>query len=226
MKFNIAPILNNFRCKGNLFETKIHKIGHIHDTYIAVFQKEDGKFQRYLLQHINHHVFKAPTELMENIHNVTSHLREKIAAAGGDPARETLTLVPTKEGKHFLKTSAGDYWRAYLFIENAQAYEAIKSLDHVYHTSRAFGKFQRLLRDFPAERLHETIPGFHHTPKRFEAFMAAAKKDSQNRARFVGEEIGFVKARANDTPVLVDLIQQEKWCRLTSIASRLLFTAT
>jgi len=134
----------------------------------------------------------------------------KIAAAGGDPARETLTLIPTTEGKTFYTTPVGDHWRVYIFIEGAQTYQTIKSLDHVYHTAKAFGRFQSLLRDFPAEQLHETIPNFHHTPKRFEALIEAVENDTQNRARFVGEEIEFVKARTEDTPVLVDFIRQGK----------------
>ncbi len=203
-----ASITKHFEFKGNLLEVKPYEVGHIHDTYIATFQNTDGAVQRYTLQRINHNVFQTPEKLMNNIQKVTAYLREKIAATGGDPARETLTLVHTTEGKTFYTTPAGDYWRVYIFIENTQTYEEIQSLDHAYNVSRAFGRFQNLLRDFPAEELHETIPNFHHTPKRFEAFLDAVEKDTQERVRFAGEEIEFVKARAENAPVLVDLIRQ------------------
>ena len=206
----ITPILKHFEFTGNLLKIVPHKVGHIHDTNIATFKTKTGDTQRYIVQRVNHHVFKNPVELMNNIETVTDHLREKIAADGGNPNRETLTLVPTAEGVPFYKTPSGNYWRAYIFIENALTYEEIKSLDHVYNISKAFGRFQSLLRDFPAEELHETIPDFHHTPKRFTDFLDAVEEDALNRARFAKNEIVFVQQREAGTPVVVDLIQRGK----------------
>lgn len=147
---------------------------------------------------------------MENIEAVTTHLRRKIIAVGGDPERETLNLIPTVEGRSFYRTRDGNYWRAYIFIEGAQTYEVVESLDHVYNAAKAFGNFQKLLSDFPAGQLHETIPNFHHTGKRFEAFVEAVERDVKNRAQSVREEIEFVERRAEDTSVLVDLFGQGK----------------
>jgi Ser/Thr protein kinase RdoA (MazF antagonist) len=147
---------------------------------------------------------------MQNIQGITAHLREKIVAAGGDPARETINLVPTVEGRAFCRTPDGNYWRAAIFIEGAQTYEIVDNLDHVYHVANAFGRFQRLVSDFPAERLHETIPGFHHTPKRFAAFVEAVERDATNRAGSARAEIEFVERRVGDVPILVDLLQQGK----------------
>ena len=135
--------------------------GHINDTYIA-----DSK-PRYILQRINSTVFKNPEQVMSNILNVTDHLRGKILAAGGDVNRETLTVIKTKDGKSFYKSPEGDYFRMYNFIENALSYDAVESPEQFYEAARAFGKFQNMLSDFPADKLYETIPFFHHTEKRF-----------------------------------------------------------
>jgi hypothetical protein len=210
MKPDFAALIKHFEFEGDFLEVKPHGFGHINDTWAARFRKANGVVHRYILQRINHNVFKNPEKLMQNIERVTTHLRKKIIAAGGDPQRETLNLIPAVDGKTFYRTHDGDYWRAYIFIEGAQTYEVVESLDHVYNASKAFGKFQRLVSDFPAGQLYETIPNFHHTGKRFEAFVEAVERDVKNRAQFVKAEIEFVEKRAEDTSVLVGLLEQGK----------------
>lgn len=208
MRPDFAEIVKHFRFEGDCLEVNLWKFGHINHTYVARFRKGGGAVHRYILQRINHNVFKHPEELMQNIERVTTHLRKKIIAAGGNPERETLNLIPTVDGKTFYRTHEGDYWRAYIFIKGAQTYQMVESLDHVYSAARAFGKFQQSLSDFPAEQLYETIPDFHHTRKRYEAFVEAVERDVRNRAQFVKAEIEFVETRAEDTSVLVDLLEQ------------------
>jgi Ser/Thr protein kinase RdoA (MazF antagonist) len=147
---------------------------------------------------------------MQNVERVTAHLRKKIVVAGGDPERETLNLVPTMDGGTFCKTDTGEYWRAYIFIKGARTYQMAESLDHVYNVAKAFGRFLKLLDDFPAEQLYETIPDFHNTGKRFRALLAAVERDAKNRAQSVRAEIEFAERRAEETSVLVDLLERRK----------------
>jgi Ser/Thr protein kinase RdoA (MazF antagonist) len=204
----LAEVVESFEFDGHFVDAEPYGIGHIHDTYLAYFRAKNGSRRRYILQRINHHVFLRPQLLMENIQAVTAHLREKIVASGGDPRRETLNLIPTVDGDAFRRVNNGDYWRAYLFVHGAQTYEVAHSLEHVYSAAKAFGTFQRLLEDFPADTLHETIPGFHDTRKRFAAFVEAVEQDVANRARLVQPEIAFVSRREGETSVLVDLVEQ------------------
>jgi hypothetical protein len=208
MSPDFAAIVRHFQFEGDFLDAAPHGCGHINDTYAVRFRKADGVIHRYILQWINHHVFKNPGALMQNIERVTAHLREKVVAAGGDPERETLNLVPTVGGRAFHRTDDGNFWRAYVFTQGAHTVEVVESLDHVYNVAKAFGRFQALLEDFPVEQLHETIPDFHHTRKRFEAFVEAAERDVEGRARSVGAEIEFVESRAEETSVLVDLLQR------------------
>ena len=203
-----SAIVGQFQFEGEFVEASPYGFGHINDTYAARFRQGNGAVRRYILQRINHNVFKKPEELMQNVAAVTAHLRQKIVAAGGDPDRETLTLISTVDGATFYRAPDGNYWRAYVFIEGARTYQVIESLEHVYNGARALGNFQRLLSDFPAERLYETIPGFHHTARRFAAFVAAVERDVVNRARSVGPEITFVIQRADETSVLVDMLER------------------
>ena len=70
---------------------------------------------------------------MENIMGVTEFLRKKIIAEGGDPDRETLTLIYTTDGKPYYYHNDGEYYRVYKFIENAKSYDIVENPDQLYH---------------------------------------------------------------------------------------------
>jgi Ser/Thr protein kinase RdoA (MazF antagonist) len=205
---DFPTIVPHFKFEGEFLQAEPSGFGHINDTYVAYFRLADGSIRRYIMQRINHFVFKKPEVLMANIAAVIAHLRRKIIAAGGNPDRETLTLIPSTDGAAFHRTNGGFYWRAYLFIENAYTYQIPESLDHVYNAGRAFGNFQQLLSDFPVHQLYETIPDFHHTVKRFETFISVVEEDKYNRAQDVKDEINFIMRRAGETSLLVDMIEQ------------------
>ncbi|MDD4493733.1 MAG: aminoglycoside phosphotransferase family protein [Eubacteriales bacterium] len=199
-----------FCLDGKFAEAIPYGHGHINETYSVSFVKECGETIRVIMQKINFNVFKEPEKLMANIESVVSHLQKKIKAAGGDPMRETLNIIPTYEGKSYCKTEEGDYWRAYVFINNATTYQVVENPEHLYNAGTAFGKFQRLLSDFPASRLYETIPDFHNTAKRYNSFIKAVEEDKFNRAASVKDEIKFVIDRADDTGILLKLHEEGK----------------
>jgi Ser/Thr protein kinase RdoA (MazF antagonist) len=207
MQPDLAAIAGHFQFEGHFVDSFPHPAGgHINDTYVVCYQADDA-VRQYILQRINHQVFTHPEQVMQNIEAVTAHLRQKIAAYGGDTARETLNLVPATQGGTLHRVPDGGYWRAYLDIENARTYNVAENLDQVYQAARAFGNFMSLLSDFPAEQLHETIPNFHHTPKRFEALKEAVERDVVGRAGAVVEEIDFAMQRAEKVAILIDLLE-------------------
>ena len=177
--------------------------GHINDTYCSEFE-DAGRRVKYVNQRINHLVFREPEKLMENIERVTRFAREQILADGGDPGRETLNIVPTRDAKSFHRTPEGTYWRMFRYIDGARTYDRVEDIRHVYSASKAFGNFQKMLARMPGQRLHETIPNFHHTRKRYEAFAEALEHDPANRAAAVKPEVDFVVAREKDTGTVVD----------------------
>jgi hypothetical protein len=207
MQPDLSAIVEHFQFEGQYLRAEPVRSGHINDSYAAWFQGSGGLTHRYLLQRINHHVFRYPEKLMENVEGITAHLQVKILAEGGDPRRETINLIPTLNGRTLYQTPEGKYWRAALFVEGARTYEIAETAEQVTHVARAFGRFQRLVSDFPAVQLHETIPDFHHTPKRFAALIRAVECDVRNRARSVQAEIEFVERRAAETAVLVNLLE-------------------
>lgn len=207
---DLADVARHFQVEGEFLEARPHGSGHIHDTYAVLFKSKSGKTHPYLLQRINQHVFKDPQSLVQNIERITRHLQRKITACGGDPLRETLTLIPTKAGYYLFQDVQGNFWRAYIFIENAHTTDKADSPLQVYQAARSYGKFQSLLADFSAGDLVETIPSFHHTPQRFQALLEAIRRDACNRVSSAEEEIRFSRDREQDTRVLVDLIGQGK----------------
>ena len=198
--------IQGFDIEGTFLECTACGNGHINDTFMMSFDR-NGETHRYSLQHMNRSVFKDPVSLMNNILHVTAYLKEQIKAQGGDPQRETLDFVCAKNGESYFVDSFGEYWRAYHFIEDAYALDEIKDPQDFYESAVAFGNFQRMLADFPADTLTETIAGFHDTKARFAAFEKAVEEDVCGRAAEVQKEIQFVKDRYDVACVLGDLLE-------------------
>lgn len=190
-----------------ILEICVYGNGHINDTFL-VHYKEAGKEKKMIIQHINKKVFRKPVELMENIESITSFLQRKIQMSGGDVNRETLTIIPVKNKQSYYEDEDGEFWRAYLFIDGGICYEQVEKIEDFYESAVAFGNFQRLLSDYPAETLHESIPGFHNTKKRFAAFVQSVKEDKAGRAAEVQEEIRFILDREEVANCFADLLEK------------------
>lgn len=205
----LKEVTDAFFPEGRILECIPYGNGHINDTYRLVLENPQ-ETKRYILQRMNRKVFLKPVELMENIQGVTSWLRKKIQENGGDPERETLNLVLTYEGRPYYLDSKGEYWRAYLYIEGTSCYDAVKDETDFYQSAVAFGNFQRLLADYPAETLHETIRDFHNTEDRLKKFRKAVEEDCCGRAGNVQEEIRFVLDREELASVLCNMQAEGK----------------
>ena len=166
--------------------------GHINDTLCVCMKTQEGT-RRYIMQRVNRYVFKRPEDVIANIARVTEYLRGIIAAEGGDPARETLTLVPTADGKLFAYDEDGELWRMYLFIEGTISRDLPDTPELFALSGAAFGRFQRQMGGFPAASLVESIPDFHNTPARYAQLMDAAARDEAGRLGEVAGELAFCK---------------------------------
>ena len=183
--------------------------GHINDTFCLVCQPQEGNAIRFILQGLSVAAFPRQAELMENFIGVTSHLRKKIEAAGGDVMRETLNLVNTRDGKPYYVDSTGKTWRLMPYVEGTLCLQ--KATPELFEASaRAFGRFQRLLADYPAHTLHESIVNFHNTEDRFAKFLAALEADKLGRAKDVAAEIQFVMDRKADCSVALSALREGK----------------
>lgn len=204
-----SDILFNFAIDGEFVSCEPYGSGLINRTYVAVYN-EGGRRVRYIVQRINTNLFKNVDGLMNNIKLVTEFNRAEIMKRGGDPDRESLTLVPTKNGGTYFRTEEGDCYRVYVFIENAKGYDVVEKPEHFYESAVAFGKFAMLLDRFDSSKLFEVLPDFHNTVKRFDNFRRSLEADKFNRAKDVKKEIGFALEREKITHTIVDLLASGK----------------
>ena len=209
-KGKIDEAIGQFRYEGVLIDERPYGSGHINDTYLLTFEIAEMGTIKVILQRMNKNIFTKPIELMENILNVTSYLRKKIIENGGDPDRETLNVIRTVDDMPYFVDSEGEYWRSYKFITDATSYDQVESPEDFYQTAVAFGNFQRLLAEYPAETLHETIEGFHDTKARFQVFKKAVEDDVCGRAASVQKEIQFVLEHEHLANVFADLLEKKE----------------
>ncbi|MGN1266332.1 MAG: phosphotransferase enzyme family protein [Dorea sp.] len=199
-----AEVIANFLFEGKVIDVIPYGSGHINDTFLLTI--ENG--EKVILQRMNKSIFKQPVELMENVMKVTSHLREKVIREGGDPDRETLNVLLSRDGAPYYVDSKGEFWRSYKYITGASCYDQVEDPNHFYQSGVAFGNFQKQLVDYPAETLYETIEGFHDTKARFAVFKRAVEEDVMGRAKSVKEEIQFVLDREDVANHFTELLEE------------------
>ena len=205
----LAEVLTHYDFPATLLGAVRYGQGHINDTFCVLCQPQEGECIRFILQGLSSAAFPHPEELMENFIGITSYLRKAVAENGGDPTRETLSLVKTKDGKDFYTDSNGKVWRLSPFIENTDCFQS--ATPELFEASaRAFGRFQHMRQGYPAETLPETIVKFHATEDRFAKFVAALEADKLDRAKDIQPEIQFVLDRKADCSVALQALREGK----------------
>jgi len=138
--------------------------GNINRTYLLTTTGSPP--ERTILQKINRQVFKHPRRIIENMVVITRHLEAKIGDQGNSPSSwRSPRIIRTKSGNNYFIDPDGEFWRAISFIENTVSYESVGNKDQAEKAGRALGWFHRLTGDLDPQILHDTLPGFHHTPE-------------------------------------------------------------
>lgn len=204
---DFQSVVERFRLRGKLTEVATLKTGHIHDTYVLTID-EGRRRARYVLQRINHEIFKDPPRMMTNIIRVTAHIHALLSRRDPTLADRQLSVILTNDGEGCFKDAGGSFWRVYNFIENAATCDIPESAGQAREAARMFGCFQRMLLDLPEPPLYETIPGFHDTSRRLAVFQEVVRADTFNRARHAKSEIDFVFENAAICGVLPGLVNR------------------
>ena len=194
----LAEVLRQYDLGGEIESCERYGQGHINETYLVTLKCG----RRYILQKLNTAVFKDIEALMTNVEAVTSWLRRKT-----DDPRGVLHLIKSKAGGTYIRHDDGSLWRVMDFVEDSICLQLPETPDDFYESAVAFGKFQEMLKDFPAETLTETIPDFHNTRDRYRIFRETMEKDTKGRAKNVKAEIDFALEREKEASVLVDHLQ-------------------
>ena len=202
----LQEIVLKFDIQGDLISVKPVGNGLINHTYLALFN-ENGTEKKYLLQQINTFAFPRVKELMSNIVGVTKYLADRVKMRGGDPDREVMTVVYTKDGQPYYHTEDDKYYRVYIFIDNSIAYEKVENTEQFYELGLAFGSFANQLSEYDVSILYDHTPGFHDTLKRYNNFLEKEKIDVAKRKQSALEECNFAHSRENYASKVVNLIK-------------------
>ncbi len=190
---NLMKIVEHFLIEGKPVAVSPFGGGHINDSY---FVETEGAAADYVLQRINHHIFRDVDMLQSNIEAVTDHIRHKLEEKGEDDIeRKVLRLIPAEDGLlyHF---DGENYWRMMVYIPRSQSFEAVTP-EYSRYAGLAFGDFQKMLADLPVE-LGETIPDFHNMEFRLKQFREAVENDAAGRVAGVRDIIDEIEKRAED----------------------------
>ncbi|HET6168913.1 MAG TPA: mucin desulfatase, partial [Terracidiphilus sp.] len=198
----LESVVRQFCPDGEFSGIALFGTGLIHRSFSVTVRRpsDPSDVSQFVLQRINTHVFPHPIALMENIDRVTAHLSHIAAAT----RRCALQLVRAVDGRSWTVGPDGTYWRIYRYIDGTRTVDRIESAEQCFIVARAFGDFQQQLISLPPPRLHDTIPGFHDTPRRMAALDRAIQADAAGRVRHTGREIDFALRREPLAHVLLD----------------------
>jgi hypothetical protein len=206
----LKEVLEAFDLKNPVVEVVRFGCGHINDTFCVHTQSTEDTCKYFILQRLSQEAFKQPKALMANIVGVTEHLHKKIEKAGGDVQREALSVIRTKQAEPYFTDDIGGVWRIFSFVTDTDCYQTAETKEIFEASAKAFGKFQYLLSDYPAQTLFETIPRFHDTEDRLRLLKEAIAKNPLGRVQYCQSEIDFVLAREKDCSVVLEAQRQGK----------------
>lgn len=191
-----------FRIYDEFLGYETIQMGNVNRTYKVNFLLADGTPKSFLVQNVNTYAFRNPVALMDNIDHVTEHIRSK------KPGQTALHFHHTADRKTYV-IDGDNFWRMTNYVKSV-TYNTVKDPDILRNAGKAFGEFQMDLSDFDSSRLYETIPNFHNTRKRYEAFIAAVEADKAGRAAEVREDIDYLLSVQDLACRLTDLHQEGK----------------
>ncbi|MFV0553692.1 MAG: phosphotransferase enzyme family protein [Mangrovibacterium sp.] len=189
MTTKLNEIASKFQFAGAVKDVRPVGEGLINDTF---FVETEGAADNYILQRKNKNIFQNIPAMMENIDKVTKHLRKKINDRGGNPLRETMTLVPTTDNQLYFLDEEDEYWAACLFIEDTITYQSADSTELAFQGGKGIGEFQCLLADM-TEPLTDILPGFHNIRIRFDQWDEAVSKNLAGRLDDLKEEVSWIE---------------------------------
>lgn len=191
---DLENIISQFNIRGSIAQVLPVSTGHINDTYHL--QNADAGQPDYLLQRINHQVFKNVPQLMDNIRQVTEYIKAKLPPAEAETG--TMTIVKLHDGSLFHKDYLGNYWRIFHFIKGTKSYDLVTTAQQAYEGGKAFGRFQSMLTDLDPDLLHNTIPDFHNMEHRLDQLEEALNNNLSGRAEDAREELEFISEHADE----------------------------
>ncbi len=209
MTYNLTSIASQFKTEGRFVSAAPIGSGHINDSWLVTTSPADAS--DYVLQRINHTIFRNVPELTNNILRVTRHLKQRLMCRDRDlDWFHVIQLVETRNGEYYFQDPEGNFWRMYDHVRGTASYDVVGSPELAEEAGKAFGVFHYLTSDIDASALYDILPGFHHIGKRLQTFRETVKRDPVNRVREVATEIDFIESRAVEMHTILRLGEMGK----------------
>ena len=175
---NLFAIASQFRPDRQIIEVKEYGSGNLNDTFRVIVDDVNEKY--FILQRINTHVFRRPELIMTNMQIFTDHVRARLNHHAGDSTHgwQVPNILRAQDGNSYYIDATGGFWRAITFIGASRTFDQVRNLEHANQVGYALGKFQSLISDLETERLHDTLEGFHITPRYLQHFDAVLAKNN------------------------------------------------
>ncbi|MDE2089111.1 MAG: aminoglycoside phosphotransferase family protein [Gammaproteobacteria bacterium] len=184
-----------FDLGGSIIDVQPYGRGLINDTYLVRVDADPPR--RAILQRINRRVFPEPELITQNLRTLVEHARRRRADAV--PGARDLRLpdvYTTREGQDFVSDPQGGFWRAQSFIEHTRTVGTLTDPGQAEEVGHALGRFHALIHDLDPNRLHETLPGFHNTPRYLARYTeVAARPRRAPDGADLRQCLAFVEAR-------------------------------
>ena len=141
----------------------------------------------YILQKVNHNVFKNPDAIASNIRLIADYLLKN------NPQYLFVSPVKTKRNEEMMHIADRGYFRLIPFVEESYTINTVKEPQQAFEAAKKFGEFTKLLSDFPVQKLQITLPDFHNLTLRYLQFSGALKTGNKTRLQESKELIQFIK---------------------------------
>lgn len=198
---------NQFKHASEYVSHKELASGHINDTYLI--ETKEAPF--YILQRINHMVFRDVPGLISNKVSVSKHIQKKLEHLPQDILKQSvLKFVETKSGKYYYKDEDNNYWNVMVYISDSITYDIVTNKQVAYEGGRLAGDFLNLTSDFDASVLTEVIPKFHDMSFRFWQFEESLKGASKERLEQSKASIDKVNALKKEMHIIQNLKETGK----------------
>lgn len=210
MEKQLSAILSKFKVGEVSYTYQTINNGYINDTYLVL----KNEIPVYILQRVNHLVFKNIDGVMNNIASALSVLKSDTYGK--------IDLIRTKNNQTYHNEDG--FWRVMSFIDGTTTFNTTTEQKIAFEAGRIIAEFHRLLQDEEATDYIDTIPLFHDLDLRKNQFNTALKNASQERLAKANTSIDFAKKLM---PRLLDFSSKEypvRVCHMDTKLNNILFS--
>lgn len=174
-------VIDGFNLGGDEFKINQHGNGLIHATYVV----EKNETPVFILQRVNHLVFKKPEDIAFNLNLIGNHI------SANAPEYPFAGPLKTINGEDYVIVE-GLYYRLIPFIKDTHTLDVCNTEEQAFCAARAFGKFTSILSGLDVEQLRPSIPGFHDLINRYSQFEQALKVGNSIRLESTKDVAAFL----------------------------------